>query len=183
MAINRNSFIAGGALPRLKDPRKEALEGVEMGVEDRLIAMGTVLPISPAPVANYVTWKRSGDLLFLSGQGPMEADGALKRGKVGAEISAAGAYGDARLAAIRLLAVARGAVGSLDRISQVVKLLGMVNAAKDSQDHPSVINGASDFFVEVFGDAGRHARSAVGMGSLPGNMTVEIEAILEVKRL
>ena len=155
-------------------------ETVATSVDDKLSRLGIVLPSCPAPVANYVPSKRSGNLLFLSGQGPL-SNGILHVGKVGAEVSIADAYQHARIAAIRLLAAAKEAVGSLDRVAQVVKVLGMVNASADFPDHPTVINGASDLFVEVFGDAGRHARSSVGMGSLPGNMTVEIEVILELK--
>lgn len=152
-----------------------------MSAEARLKELGIVLPPPPRPVANYVPFRRAGPLLYLSGQGPREADGSLATGKVGKEVSIEEAYRRARLTGLGLLAATRLALGSLDKVEAVVKLLGMVNAEPLFGDHPKVINGCSDLFVEVFGDAGRHARSAVGMGSLPGNISVEIEAILLVR--
>jgi enamine deaminase RidA (YjgF/YER057c/UK114 family) len=152
-----------------------------MSAETRLKELGIVLPPPPKPVANYVPFRRAGPLLFLSGQGPREADGRLATGKVGTEVSVEEAYRRARLTGLGLLAATRMALGSLDKVEAVVKLLGMVNAEPLFGDHPKVINGCSDLFVEVFGDAGRHARSAVGMGSLPSNISVEIEAILLVR--
>jgi enamine deaminase RidA (YjgF/YER057c/UK114 family) len=151
-----------------------------MTPEDRLAELGIALPVAPVPVANYLPFNTTGNLLFLSGQGPVTSEGRLKTGKVGQDVSVAEAYDDARLTAIRLMGVAKAALGDLGRVYKVVKLLGMVNASPDFHEHPKVINGASDLFVEVFGEAGRHARSAVGVGSLPGNMTVEVEVILEV---
>jgi enamine deaminase RidA (YjgF/YER057c/UK114 family) len=152
-----------------------------MSAEARLKELNIVLPPPPKPVANYVPFRRAGPLLFLSGQGPREADGKLATGKVGKEVSVEEAYRRARLTGLGLLAAARLALGSLDKVEAVVKLLGMVNAEPLFGDHPKAINGCSDLFVEVFGDAGRHARSAVGMGSLPSNISVEIEAILLVR--
>jgi enamine deaminase RidA (YjgF/YER057c/UK114 family) len=152
-----------------------------MSAEARLKELNIVLPPPPKPVANYVPFRRAGPLLFLSGQGPREADGKLATGKVGKEVSVEEAYRRARLTGLGLLAAARLALGSLDKVEAVVKLLGMVNAEPLFGDHPKAINGCSDLFVEVFGDAGRHARSAVGMGSLPRNISVEIEAILLVR--
>jgi enamine deaminase RidA (YjgF/YER057c/UK114 family) len=121
---------------------------------------------------------RQGSLLFLSGQGPRRHDGTLMTGKVGADVTVEEAYGHAQLTGLSLLSVAKSALGELSRISGIVKLLGMVNAVPDFGEHPQVINGCSDLLVAVFGEAGRHARSAVGVGSLPGNISVEIEAIL-----
>jgi enamine deaminase RidA (YjgF/YER057c/UK114 family) len=153
-----------------------------MSAEARLKELGIVLPIPnvPTPVANYVPFRLAGNLLFLSGQGPRE-NGATLSGKVGKDVSVEEGYRRARLIGLGLLAATRQALGSLDRVDYVVKLLGMVNAVPDFTDQPKVINGCSDLFVEVFGDAGRHARSAVGMGSLPNQISVEIEAILAVK--
>jgi enamine deaminase RidA (YjgF/YER057c/UK114 family) len=148
---------------------------------ERLTALGIKLPPSPPPIANFVTHVQEGNLLYLSGQGPREADGFLHSGKVGAEIAVEEAYKHARLTGINLLAVMHEALGDLSRVKRVVKLLGMVNAVPQFGDHPSVINGCSDLFVEVFGPAGQHARSAVGFGSLPGNITVEIEAIVALR--
>lgn len=147
----------------------------------RLVELGIELPPVPRPVANYVPSVLAGDLLFLSGQGPRISPHEYAQGKVGAEVTVEQAYQHARMVGIQLLAAARDALGSLDRVRRVVKLLGMVNGTPDFREHPQVINGCSDLFVSVFGEAGRHARSAVGMGSLPNNITVEIEAILQVE--
>lgn len=148
---------------------------------ERLAALGIQLPPPPPPIANFVTHVQEGNLLYLSGQGPREADGYLHAGKVGAEVSVDDAYAHARLTGINLLSVMHEALGDLGRVKRVVKLLGMVNAVSDFEDHPSVINGCSDLLIEVFGEAGQHARSAVGFGSLPGNITVEIEAIISLQ--
>ncbi|CAN7557529.1 MULTISPECIES: RidA family protein [unclassified Variovorax] len=149
--------------------------------EERLAAIGLTLPPSPTPVANFVAWRRIGPLLYLSGQGPLEANGYLHIGRVGEEVSVEAAYAHARLTGLNLLAVAKEALGHLSRVRNVVKLLAFVNAVPGFAQHPKVVNGCSDLFVEVFGDAvGRGARSAIGAGSLPGHQTVEVEAILEV---
>jgi enamine deaminase RidA (YjgF/YER057c/UK114 family) len=145
---------------------------------DRLKALGITLPPPPAPIANFVTHVAEGKLLFLSGQGPTEADGRLHAGKVGADISIAEAYAHARLTGINLIAVMQAALGDLGRVRRIVKLLGMVNAAPDFGEHPAVINGCSDLMSAVFGARGIHARSAVGFGSLPNQITVEIEAVV-----
>lgn len=150
-----------------------------MSAEQKLQDLGLDLPAMAAPIANYVRFKRVGDLVFLSGQGPLLADGSMPSGKVGADVSVAQAYEHARLTGLALLATMKEAAGSLDKV-EVVKLLGMVNGTPDFADHPKVINGCSDLLVAVLGENGRHARSAVGMGSLPHNMTVEIEAIIRV---
>lgn len=151
-----------------------------MSAEKRLKQLGIALdPVTP-PVANYVNAVRAGNLLFLSGKGPSAVAGVRPRGKLGREFSIEQGYGFARSVGLALLAVMRSELGSLDRVKRVVKLLGMVNAEPDFADQPQVINGCSDLFVEVFGARGRHARSAVGMGSLPMGIPVEIEAIVEV---
>src|SRR5262245_3515170 len=152
-----------------------------MSAEARLKQLGIVLPNVPTPVANYVPYRLAGNLLFLSGQGPRDDAGGFMAGKVGAEISVEEAYKRARRVGLGLLSATRSALGSLDRVEAVLKVLGMVNAVPDFKDHPKVINGCSDLFVEVLGDAGRHARSAVGMGSLPNQISVEIEAVIAVK--
>jgi enamine deaminase RidA (YjgF/YER057c/UK114 family) len=152
-----------------------------MSVEARLKQLGLVLPDVPSPVANYVPFRLAGNLLFLSGQGPRDEKGSMLTGKVGAEVTVEEAYRRARLIGLQLLSATHKALGSLDRVEAVLKVLGMVNAVPEFKDHPKVINGCSDLFVEVLGDAGRHARSAVGMGSLPNQISVEIEAILAVK--
>jgi enamine deaminase RidA (YjgF/YER057c/UK114 family) len=152
-----------------------------MKPEETLKKLGLDLPEVAKPIANYVPYRLAGNLLFISGQGPRHADGSYSRGRLGRGVSVEQGYADARLTGLQLLAVAKSALGELDRIEAVVKLLGMVNAEPDFGDQPKVINGCSDLLVGVLGEAGRHARSAVGMASLPNGMTVEIEAVLLVK--
>lgn len=151
-----------------------------MSAEARLKELGIELPPVAKPVANYVPYRLVGSMLYLSGQGPRE-NGQTLVGKVPSQVTVDEAHRRARLVGLGLLAAARDALGSLDRVEAVVKMLGMVNAHPDFTDHPQVINGCSDLFVEVLGEAGKHARSAVGMGSLPHGISVEIEAILAVK--
>jgi len=148
--------------------------------EQRLARLGIVIPPPPPPIANFLTHVREGNLLFLSGQGPREADGYLHTGKVGGEITPEEAYAHARITGVNLLSVMQSVLGDLGRVKRIVKLFGMVNAAPDFGAHPAVINGCSDLFVEVFGERGEHARSAVGVGSLPDNITVEIEAVVAI---
>jgi enamine deaminase RidA (YjgF/YER057c/UK114 family) len=150
--------------------------------EEKLRELGLTLPEASTPVANYVPYRWAGNLLYISGQGPKRPDGTYRVGRLGKNASVEDGYAEARLTGLQLLAVARSAVGELSRIESVIKLLGMVNAEPEFTDHPKVINGCSDLLVEVLGEAGRHARSAVGMGSLPNGMMVEIEAILQVRR-
>ncbi|MGL4495694.1 MAG: RidA family protein [Beijerinckiaceae bacterium] len=152
-----------------------------MTPEDRLAQLGLTLPPVPVPVANYVPYRFAGNLLYLSGQGPKQPDGTYRAGRLGRDMSIEDAYQEARRTGLQLLATAKAALGELSRIEATIKLLGMVNAEPDFGDHPKVINGCSDLFVEVLGEAGRHARSAVGMGSLPNRMAVEIEAIFLVR--
>lgn len=152
-----------------------------MTPEDRLKSLGLVLPPVPVPVANYVPFRFAANFLYLSGQGPKNPDGTYHVGRLGRDMSVEDGYRAARLTGLNLLAVAKAALGDLSRIEAVVKLLGMVNAEPDFADHPKVINGCSDLLVEVLGEAGRHARSAVGMGSLPNRMAVEVEVILLIR--
>jgi enamine deaminase RidA (YjgF/YER057c/UK114 family) len=147
-----------------------------MKIEKRLEELKITLPPLGAPAGNYVPCRRAGNLLFLSGRGP----GAVA-GKVGDTISLEQAYQHARTVGLSLIAVMKQELGDLDRVKGILKVLGMVNAAPTFGDHPKVINGCSDLLVEVFGDAGRHARSAVGMGSLPSQIPVEIELIALVE--
>ena len=151
-----------------------------MSAEARLKELGIVLPPLPKPVANYLPYRLAGNILYLAGQGPRE-NGVNLSGKLGKDISIDEGYRRARLVGLGLLAAMRDALGSLDRVDYIVKLLGMVNAVPDFNDSPKVINGCSDLFVEVFGDAGRHARSAVGNVMLPNQISVEIEGIVAVK--
>jgi enamine deaminase RidA (YjgF/YER057c/UK114 family) len=152
-----------------------------MSAEARLKELGLVLPAMVKPVANYVPYRIVGNVLYLSGQGPRDENGNNLTGKLGADVSIEEGYRRARLVGLGLLAAMRDALGSLDRVDYVVKLLGMVNATPDFNDPPKVINGCSDLFVDVFGEAGRHARSAVGHVTLPGQISVEIEAIVAIK--
>jgi enamine deaminase RidA (YjgF/YER057c/UK114 family) len=147
-------------------------------VEQRLKALGLTLPDAPAPVANYVPFHVAGNLLFISGQISRAADGTIATGKLGGGVDVAGGRAAAKLCALNILAQARAALGSLDRVSEVVKLTGFVNAVPAFAEHPQVVNGASDCLVEVLGDKGRHTRSAVGVGSLPLDAAVEVEAII-----
>jgi enamine deaminase RidA (YjgF/YER057c/UK114 family) len=151
-----------------------------MKVEAKLKEMGLELPPASKPVANYVSAVRTGSLVFLSGHGPVRNDGTLITGKVGADLSLDEGYNAARQVALVLLSSLKAEIGDLDKVNRVVKLLGMVNCTSEFTDQPKVINGASDLLVGVFGEKGRHARSAVGMNSLPMNITVEIEMIVEI---
>ena len=143
--------------------------------------MGITLPSPGAPVANYVSAVRSGNLLFLAGAGPAQGpDGKMPRGKLGKELSVEEGYRVARSVGLVQIARLKDMLGELDRVRRIVKLLAMVNSTPDFAEQPAVINGCSDLLVEVFGDKGRHARSAVGMSSLPSSIPVEIEMIIEV---
>lgn len=147
----------------------------------KLAELGLELPPPLPPVANYVGAVREGNLVFLSGQGPLDPKTGYKLGKVGAEFTAEQAYEHARIVGLNLLGVLHHELGSLTRVKRVVKVLGMVNAVPEFAMHPLVINGCSDLFGQVFGpEIGAHARSAIGVGSLPGNISVEIEAIVAV---
>ena len=152
-----------------------------MKVEQRLTELGVELPSAPAPIANYVRYVQVGNLLFVSGHGPSRDGKMVWVGKVGRDLTPEEGYQAARLVMLNCLASVKEALGDLDRVKKIVKLLGMVNAVPDFGDQPKVINGASDLLVEIFGEQiGKHARSAVGMGSLPAQITVEIEMIVEV---
>ncbi len=151
-----------------------------MGAEARLKELGIELPAVPTPMANYVRSVRVGNLLFLAGHGPQKNGRMAFVGKVGRDLSVEEGAQAARLVGLNLLASTREALGNLDRVKRVVKVLGMVNSADGFGDQPKVINGFSDLMVDVFGEAGRHARSAVGMAELPFGIAVEIEMILEV---
>jgi enamine deaminase RidA (YjgF/YER057c/UK114 family) len=152
-----------------------------MSAELKLKQMGIVLPESPKPLANYVRTVRTGNLLFVSGHGPYNDGKTLLVGKLGKEVTIEEGYKTARNVAVNCLASIRENLGSLDKVKRVVKLLGMVNCTEDFREQPKVMNGASDLLVEVFGEGGRHARSAVGMQALPNQIPVEIEMILEVE--
>ena len=150
-------------------------------IERRIEELGITLPESPQPIANYVPTVQTGNLLFVAGLGPAaRADGTTPNGKVGKDLTQEEGYEAARLVGINLLARLKSSLGDLDRVARIVKLLSMVNCTPDFNQQPAVANGCSDLLVEVFGDKGRHARSAVGMSSLPNDIPVEIEMVVEI---
>jgi len=151
-----------------------------MKTERRLKELGIDLPDAVSPIANYVNAVRTGNLLFLAGKGPGLPGHPLPTGKVGRDFTKEQGYEFARQTGLSLIAVLKAELGDLDRVKRIVKVLGMVNGTPEFGEQPEVINGCSDLFVTVFGDRGRHARSAVGMGSLPRGIPVEIEVIVEV---
>ena len=151
-------------------------------IKKRLKVLGIELPVASPPVANYVNAVGVGNLIYLSGKGPLQADGTLITGKVGKQVSIEQGQAAARLTGLQLLAALKAEIGSLNKVKRIVKVLGMVNCDSNFTQHPLVINGFSDLMFEVFGERGKHARSAVGMGSLPGNISVEIEMIVKVKK-
>ena len=152
-----------------------------MRIEKKLAKLGLELPKPPLPVGNYLPAARAGNLVFTSGQ-TARINGVRRHvGVVGQEVSQADAYLSARDATLNCLACVKQAVGSLDRVKRVVKVIGFVNAGRDFDTQPAAINGASDLLVKLFGEAGRHARSAVGLSSLPSNVSIEIELIVEVR--
>ena len=151
-----------------------------MSVEERLRELGIELPEPPPPVGNYIGAVTVGNLVFLSGHGPRSASGEYSSGKIGGELTPEQGQEEARQVGLNMLATLRAEIGDLDRVRRVVKVLGMVNAAPDFRNHPKVIDGFSDLMVEVFGEKGRGARSALGMGSLPFQIPVEVEMIVEI---
>lgn len=150
-------------------------------IEKRLAELNIVLPKVQPPIASYVNVVRTGNLIFLSGKGPTGVDGKFITGKVGVDVTLEEGKAAARNTGLNLLAALKAEIGNLDKVKRIVKVLGMVNCPTDFTQQPLVINGFSDLMVEVFGDKGKHARSAVGVGSLPANMVVEIEMIVEVE--
>ncbi len=149
--------------------------------EENLEALGIELPDAATPVANYVNAVRVGNLLFLAGKGPAMAPGKYVTGKLGRDLAVEAGYEAARWVGINQLAVLKAELGDLSRVKRIVKVLGMVNAIPEFTDHSKVMNGYSDLMVEVFGEKGKHARSSVGMSSLPMNIAVEVEMIVEIE--
>lgn len=152
-----------------------------MKIEDRLVELGIRLPPASNPAANYTNCVQTGNLLFVSGKGPLPQDGAPPKGKLGGEFSTEDGYEFARLTALDILAAVKLELGSLDRVQRVVKLRGFVNATPDFEEHPKVLNGASDLMVEVFAERGVHARSVLGATSLRAGLPIVIESIFEVE--
>ncbi len=152
-----------------------------MGADARIAELNLSLPPAPKPVATYLSAVRMGNLLYVSGHGPLNNDGSLHLGKVGAGLDLGAGHLAARQTGLAILATVRNQLGTLDRVVRLIKVLGLVNSAPDFVDHPKVINGFSDLMVDVFGEHGKAARSAFGVAALPGGMAVEIEAIFEVR--
>ena len=149
-------------------------------IEARLAELGYVLPPPPPPVGNYLPATRSGNLMWLAGVGPRQADGTRITGKLGVDLTVAQGYEAARWCALNLLARMKAELGDLDRVSRILKVVGMVNSTPDFYQQAQVVDGASDLFVNLFGDRGRHSRSAPGMAALPGNSAVIVECVVEV---
>ena len=152
-----------------------------MGAEARLAELKLELPPAPKPVATYVTAIRHGDLLYVSGHGPLNPDGSLHLGKLGAGLDVEAGKAAAKQTGLAILATVRNNLGSLDKVVRLIKVLGLVNSTPDFIDHPKVINGFSDLMVDVFGESGKAARSAFGAAALPNGMAVEVEAIFQFK--
>jgi enamine deaminase RidA (YjgF/YER057c/UK114 family) len=155
---------------------------IAMGAEARVAELKLVLPPAPKPVATYVTAIQHGDLIYVSGHGPLRSDGTLITGKLGADMDVEAGQAAARQTGLAILSTLRAHLGSLDKIERLIKSLGMVNSTPQFHDHPKVINGYSDLMKDIFGDAGVGTRSAIGMVALPAGIAVEIEAIFQVKR-
>ena len=162
-------------------PEVAAQKMEKIDFDAKLASLGIELGSITPPVANYVNVVQTGNLLFLSGKGPMKADGEYIKGKVGRDLTVEQGYEAAKVVAGSQLAVLKDYLGDLNRVKRIVKVLGMVNCTDDFGDQPKVINGFSDTMVAVFGDKGKHARAAVGMNSLPSNICVEIEMIIEIE--
>jgi enamine deaminase RidA (YjgF/YER057c/UK114 family) len=152
-----------------------------MSAEDKVRELGLKLEDAGGPAGNYVPSVRTGNLVYVSGQLPVRPDGSRVVGKLGHDVSVEEGYEAARLSAVAMIARLRSAVGSLNRVHRIVKVTGYVNATPEFTQHPQVINGASDLLAEVFGEAGRHARAAIGVSSLPAGCPVEVELIAEVE--
>ncbi|PHS28793.1 MAG: hypothetical protein COA85_03020, partial [Robiginitomaculum sp.] len=178
--MNRRALIIAGLVGSTLGLPSLARSAPRPDYENKLKALGITLPDAPAPVANYVPFRRVGNLLYIAGQGPAITAGGKVIGTLGTDLGIKEGYGAARSAGLNVLAQLRSALGSLNAVRQCVKLGGFVNSADDFHDQPAVINGASDLMVEVFGEAGKHARFAVGVNTLPFNVAVEIESVWEV---
>jgi enamine deaminase RidA (YjgF/YER057c/UK114 family) len=173
-------FLVFGCASNQANDSEEPQSSIGYDVEERLAELDIELGEPTPPVANYVKAVRTGNLVFLAGHGPDRPDGGLVTGKVGSDLTLEEGREAARLTAISLLSSLKAEIGDLNRVQRVVKVTGMVNAEPDFTQQPQVINGFSDLMVEVFGERGKHARAAVGMGSLPSNIAVEIDAVVEI---
>lgn len=180
LAFSCNQVVEQKQNSAAEPETKEAIDP-SYDPEAKLAELGIELSTPSAPVANYVNAVRTGNLIFLAGKGPTYPNGEHITGKVGADLTIEEGYEAAKLTAVNQLSVLKAELGNLNKVKRCVKVLGMVNAAPEFTDHPKVINGFSDLMVAVFGEKGKHARAAVGMGSLPSNIAVEIEMIVEVQ--
>lgn len=174
------AVVACQPQPKMDDSVKSA-DLYDYDVETRIKELGMQLKEPSPPVANYVNAVRTGDLVFMAGKGPTRSDGSRITGKVGEDLSVEEGYEASKLVAEAQLAALKAEIGDLNKVVKIVKVVGMVNCTSDFENQPEVINGFSDTMVKVFGERGKHARAAVGMGSLPRNITVEIEMIVEVQ--
>ncbi len=167
------------------NPKREETKNIERlydyNVEERIKELGIVLRDPGVPIANYLNSVKSGNIIFMSGNGPRRPDGSFITGKIGTDLTIEEGYEAARLTAIEQLSVLKAQIGDLNKVERIIKVFGMVNSEPSFTQHPAVINGFSDLMVEIFGERGRHARAAVGMGSLPMNIPCEIDMIVQVQ--
>lgn len=177
---NFYSFIVILSLLFISCVAEESSKIKDYNPEQKLKELGIQLSSPSSPVANYVNTVRTGNLVFISGKGPLKSDGNYVLGKLGENLTLEQGYEAARLTAINLISTLKASIGDLSKVKRIVRVTGMVNATSDFTDHPKVVNGCSDLLVEVFGDNGKHTRAAVGMNSLPLNIAVEIDMIVEV---
>jgi len=177
---NLYSFIVILNLLFISCVAEESSKTKDYNPEQKLKELGIQLSSPSSPVANYVNTVRTGNLVFISGKGPLKSDGNYVLGKLGENLTLEQGYEAARLTAINLISTLKASIGDLSKVKRIVRVTGMVNATSDFKDHPKVVNGCSDLLVEVFGDNGKHTRAAVGMNSLPLNIAVEIDMIVEV---
>jgi len=178
---NFHSFIVVLSLLFTSCVAEESSKNKDYNPEQKLKELGIQLSSPSSPVANYVNTVQVGNLLFISGKGPLQSNGEYIKGKVGQNLTIEDGYNAARLTAINLISTLKASIGDLSKVKRIVRVTGMVNASSDFTDHPKVVNGCSDLLVEVFGDKGKHTRAAVGMNSLPSNIAVEIDMIVEVE--
>ena len=177
---NLYSFIVILNLLFISCVSEESSKNKDYNPEQKLEELGIQLSTPSSPVANYVNTVKTGNLVFISGKGPLKSDGNYVLGKLGENLTLEQGYEAARLTAINLISTLKASIGDLSKVKKIVRVTGMVNATSNFTDHPKVVNGCSDLLVEVFGDSGKHTRAAVGMNSLPLNIAVEIDMIVEV---
>jgi enamine deaminase RidA (YjgF/YER057c/UK114 family) len=177
---NLHSFIVILSLIFTSCVAEESSKAKDYNPEQKLEELGIQLSTPSSPVANYVNTVKTGNLIFISGKGPLKKDGNYVLGKLGENLTLEQGYEAARLTAINLISTLKASIGDLSKVKRIVRVTGMVNATSDFTDHPKVVNGCSDLLVEVFGDNGKHTRAAVGMNSLPLNIAVEIDMVVEV---